>query len=104
MAKKMMYSFAEKKNSVNGVISTIMGTVSLLLLVAMIYTSYYMRGDAGIYAGAFGLSGMIFAFVGFVLGIISFSEKNIKYKYPKIGSVMSGIVFTIWLGLFLIGV
>lgn len=104
MAKKMMYSFTEKKNSVNGIISTIMGIISLVFLLAMIYASYYMRGDAGIYAGAFGLCGMIFGFVGFIMGIYSFSEKNIKYKYPKIGSVLSGVVFVIWLLLYLIGV
>lgn len=103
MAKKMMYSFAEKKNPVNGIISTIMGAVSLVLMAAMIYTSYYMRGDAGIYAGAFGLSGMIFALAGFIMGIVSFSGKNIKYKYPKLGSVMSGTAFALWLGLYLIG-
>lgn len=103
MAKKMMYSFAEKKNSVNGIISTIMGGISLVLLLAMVYTSYYMRGEAGIYAGAFGLSGMIFALAGFVLGVVSFSEKNIKYKYPKLGSVMSGVAFAVWLGIFLMG-
>ena len=104
MAKKMMYSFAEKKNSVNGIIATIMGTISLVFLLAMIYTSYYMRGDAGLYAGAVGVCGIVFALVGFVLGIVSFSEKNIKYKYPKIGSVLCGIVFVIWLSLYLIGV
>ena len=104
MAKKMMYSFEEKKHSVNGIIATIMGTVSLVFLLAMIYASYYMRGDAGLYAGAFGVCGIIFVLAGFILGIISFSEKNIKYKYPKIGSVMSGVVFVIWLGLYLIGI
>ncbi len=104
MAKKMMYSFTEKKNSVNGIISTIMGSVSLVFLLAMIYASYYMRGDAGLYAGAFGLCGMIFALAGFIVGVCSFSEKNIKYKYPKIGSVLSGTVFVIWLALYLIGV
>ncbi|EET59890.1 hypothetical protein BRYFOR_08013 [Marvinbryantia formatexigens DSM 14469] len=104
MAKKMMYSFTEKKNSVNGIISTIMGGISLVFLLAMIYASYYMRGDAGIYAGAFGLCGLIFALAGFIVGIRSFSEKNIKYKYPKIGSVLSGTVFVIWLALYLIGV
>lgn len=103
MARKMMYSFAEKKNPVNGIISTIMGTVSLVLLLAAIYMSYYMRGDAGIYVGAFGISGMLFGLVGFILGIYSFSEKNIKYKYPKLGSVLSGITFVVWLGLYLIG-
>lgn len=103
MAKKMMYSFEEKKNSANGIVSTIMGTVSVVLLLAMIYTSYYMRGEAGLYAGAFGLSGMLFALAGFIVGVSSFSEKNIKYKYPKIGSLLCGIVFVIWLALFLGG-
>ena len=103
MAKKTMYSFEEKTHPTDGIVSTIMGGISLALLIVAVYSSYYMRGDAGIYAGAFGLSGMIFAFAGFVLGIISFSEKNIKYKYPKIGSVMSGIVFVVWLGVALGG-
>ncbi|MDO5538740.1 MAG: DUF6142 family protein [Eubacteriales bacterium] len=103
MAKKMMYSFEEKKNSGNGIVSTIMGTIALVFLLAMIYSSYYMRGEAGLYAGAFGICGMIFSFAGFIVGIMSFSEKNIKYKYPKIGSLMCGVVFVIWLALFLIG-
>ena len=104
MAKKMMYSFAEKKNPVSGIISTIMGAVSLIFLLAMVIVSYYMWGHAGIYAGAFGLCGMIFALAGFLLGVTSFSEKNIKYKYPKLGSILCGIMFVIWLGLYLIGV
>ena len=104
MAKKTMYSFEEKRHSVNGIISTIMGTVSLVFLLAMIYASYYMRGHAGLYAGAFGVCGILMSCAGFILGIVSFSEKNIKYKYPKIGSVLSGVAFAIWLGLYLIGI
>ncbi len=104
MAKRMMYSFEEKKHSGNGIIATIMGSISLLFLLAMIYASYYMRGDAGLYAGAFGVCGLMFSLTGFILGISGFSEKNIKYKYPKIGSVLSGVVFVAWLGLYLIGV
>ncbi len=104
MAKKMMYSFTEKKHSVDGIISTIMGSISLVFLLAMVYASYYMRGDAGIYAGAFGVCGIAFALAGFIVGIISFSEKNIKYRYPKIGSVLCGVLFAAWLGLYLIGV
>ena len=104
MAKKMMYSFEEKKNSVNGIISTIMGVISIVLLLAAVYSSYYMRGHAGIYAGAMGLSGILFSCAGFILGIVSFKEKNIKYKYPKIGSIMCGIVFAVWLTILLTGV
>ena len=103
MAKKMMYSFAKKTNSFNGIISIFMGGISALFLLGMIYTSYYMRGEAGIYAGAFGISGMIFALAGFILGIRSFSEKDIKYTYPKAGSIISGIAFVMWLGLYVLG-
>ena len=99
MAKKTMYSFEEKTHPTDGIVSTIMGGISLALLIVAVYSSYYMRGDAG----AFGLSGILFAFVGFIIGVKSFSRKNIKYKYPKIGSILCGIVFVVWLGVALGG-
>lgn len=104
MAKKMMYSFEEKKDPVDGKVSAVMGILSLILLIAAVYSSYYMRGDAGMYAGAMGLSGIIFAFVGFLIGVKSFSGKNIRYKYPKIGSILCGILFVVWLGVIIGGV
>lgn len=103
MAKKRMYSFEEKKNSENGIVSTIMGVIALVLLLVAIYSSYYMRGSAGLYAGAFGACGLLFSLVGFIVGLLSLSEKNVTYKYPKIGSLLCGIVFVIWLGLLLMG-
>lgn len=103
MARKMMYSFEEKKNPTDGIVSSIMGLISLILLIAAIYSSYYMRGNAGIYAGALGISGILFAFVGFIIGVKSFARKNIKYKYPKIGSILCGVVFVVWLGVILGG-
>ena len=104
MAKKMMYSFEEKKDPVDGKVSSVMGILSLILLVAAIYSSYYMRGDAGMYAGAMGLSGILFAFVGFLIGVKSFSGKNIRYKYPKMGSILCGILFVVWLGVIIGGI
>ena len=104
MAKKMMYSFEEKKDPADGIVSTIMGIISLVLLIAAVYSSYYMRGNAGIYAGVMGISGILFAFVGFIIGVKSLSGKNIRCKYPKIGSIMCGIVFVVWLWVVLGGV
>lgn len=104
MARKTMYSFEEKRHPFNGIVSTILGIIGLLILLGTIYASYYNRGDAGIYAGAFGITGMLFSLTGFILGIKSFSEKNIKYRYPKIGSIMSGIAFVLWLGILAMGV
>lgn len=104
MARRPMYSFEEKKHSFNGIISTIMGLVGFCTLIGMIYASYYNRGHAGIYAGAFGITGMVFSLAGFIIGIRSFSERNIKYKYPKLGSFLCGIAFVLWLGILAMGV
>lgn len=104
MARKTMYSFEEKRHSFNGIISTIMGMVGMLSLFGMIYASYYNRGHAGLYAGAFGITGMLFSLIGFIIGIKSFSEKNIKYRYPKLGSFLCGIAFVLWLGILVMGV
>ncbi len=104
MARKTMYSFEEKHQSANGKAATALGAASLVFLLAMVYASYYTRGHAGLYAGAFGVCGLVLGFAGFVLGIYSFSEKNCKHTYPKIGSVLSGVAFVCWLGLYLIGI
>lgn len=104
MARKTMYSFEEKRHPFHGIVSTIMGAIGVLTLLGTIYASYYNRGDAGLYAGAFGITGMLFSAVGFCLGIKSFSEKNIKYRYPKLGSIMSGIAFVLWIGILVMGV
>ena len=45
MAKKTMYSFEEKTHPTDGIVSTIMGGISLALLIVAVYSSYYMRGD-----------------------------------------------------------
>ena len=39
MARKVMYSFAEKKHSVNGIVSTVLGGIALVFLLAMIYAA-----------------------------------------------------------------
>ena len=42
MAKKRMYSFAEKKHSQRGLVSTILGGLSLVIFGALAYLAYYL--------------------------------------------------------------
>lgn len=52
MARKRMYSFAEKKHSQRGLVSTILGGISLVIFAALAYLAYYLDGQGGAYLGS----------------------------------------------------
>jgi len=103
MAKKTLYSFKEKKHSKKGILSTILGGISLLIFLVLAIVSASSRGNAGIYAGTIGLSAMLLSICGLIIGLISFAEEDKIYLYSKIGSVLSGVIMVGWIALILLG-
>lgn len=103
MARKKMYSFAEKKHSQRGFVSSILGGISLLIFLVMGYLAFYLDGAGGAYLGSFGLTGLVFALMGLILGLISFGENNTLYFYSKLGSILNGCVLAVWIFVVLIG-
>ena len=75
MAKKRMYSFAKEKHSGKGILSTILGTLSLVIFAVLAWLAYYLDGQGGVYLGSIGLLGMVFArrHHGGIVGICSFN-------------------------------
>ena len=55
MAKKRMYSFAKEKHSGKGILSTILGTLSLVIFAVLAWLAYYLDGQGGVYLGSIGL-------------------------------------------------
>ena len=45
MAKKRMYSFAKEKHSGKGILSTILGTLSLVIFAVLAWLAYYLDGQ-----------------------------------------------------------
>ena len=76
MARKPMYSFAEKRHSKRGITASVLGGVSFLIFCVLAYLSFYFRGQGGQYLGAIGLTAMIMSFSGLILGFLSLTEKN----------------------------
>ncbi|HIT89478.1 MAG TPA: hypothetical protein IAC41_03545 [Candidatus Merdenecus merdavium] len=103
MAKRTMYSFYEKKHTKKGIISTILSGVSFLVFLVLTFVSYYLKGNAGLYAGSIGLTAMIISIYGLVLGFQSFQEPGKLYLFSKIGSILNGLIAVGWLSLILIG-
>lgn len=76
MAKKRMYSFAKEKHSGKGILSTILGTLSLVIFAVLAWLAYYLDGQGGVYLGSIGLLGMVFAVSSVVFGLMGFGRKQ----------------------------
>ena len=104
MAKKRMYSFAKEKHSGKGVLSTVLGILSLIIFGVLAWLAYYLDGQGGIYLGSIGLLGIVFALCGVVFGLMGFAEDNVRYLFAKVGAILNGIMLTLWVFVILIGI
>ena len=97
------YKFSDKNETLGGTISTILGMISLSLLVYGLSISFRANGDAGVSLGSIGLSSAMLAIFGCVIGLISFKEEDKFYLLSKIGSMLCGIISVFMLGVLLMG-
>lgn len=104
MAKKKMYTFSEHRHSKQGIISTVLGGLSLLIFLALAYTSYWYYGEGGPVLGSLGFTGIIFSICGLVSGLMSFREKHILYTFSKAGSILGSVALVVWIFVVLLGV
>lgn len=102
-AVKGNIKFSDKSHTVNGIISTIVGAISVAIMFTIITVSCMQRGEAGVYIGAIGLTGLIIAIVGLYLGIKSFGERECYYLFSKIGCILNTVMILIWVSFYVIG-
>ncbi len=50
-----------------------------------------------------GFLSMAFSIIGFVLGARGFQEEDVYYLFSKIGIGMNGILFVLWVLIFIAG-
>lgn len=103
MARRKMYTFSERRQSRQGVTSTILGSISLLLFFILAYAAYWMYGEGGPVIGALGFTGLVFAVCGLVKGLLSFREKHMLYSFSKAGSIISSVALVVWIFVTLLG-
>lgn len=101
--KKASIKFTNKSHATNGIVSTVLGGISLILMCALVVLSYVKGGNAGIYVGSIGLTALIIAIVGLIKGIVSFQERERYYLFSKIGSVCNAVIIVLWVAIYVIG-
>lgn len=102
--KRKRIRFSDRTHPVAGIVSTIIGVVSLSVLVVLCVVSEKARGNAGIEVGAVGILSLIASTVGFVIATRCYRKEDIYMTMPTIGSILNGVLVIVYLLLFFVGV
>ncbi len=83
--KKGGYIFTVRKHPEKGIMSMILGILSLLSVGAAVYLAYRNGGDAQPQYAAAVFLVTLFSLAGLVLGVLSRVEKDNYYLFPHLG-------------------
>jgi len=97
------YKFSDKRQSLGGIISTIMGLLALASLIYGVYISFKAHGYAGLKVGSLGLLSLFISVIGTIIGLLSFKEDDKFYTLSKVGSMLCGILAVFMIAVFLMG-
>lgn len=93
------YKFTDKNNTKGGIGSTLLAMIGFVMLVMGVIISYKNNGNAGLSVGALGTCSFMVTTIGFVMGLMSFKEKERFYLFSWIGTILNGVL---WLGMSMI--
>ncbi len=92
VAMRRNYKFTNKKHPRRAIASTILGTVSLLSMGAVIYLSFMGNGGTRPGYGLTGLLAVCFTLVGVIIGLLSLREKDCFHVFGWLGTILNLLV------------
>lgn len=101
--KRASIKFVGRKQSLYGLISTVIGSAGLLSIAALFYVTTKSDGTTSTWVGLAGLAILVATLAGLIVGASSFKQKDIFYTLPIIGVVMNGIIFLGMVVLYFLG-
>lgn len=97
------YMFTDNRHPEKGIMSAILGALSVATLVAAVLFTYQNGGQALAKYAVAALVAALFSAVGLVLGIMSRFERDIFKLFPNLGIVLNSVAFVFVVFLFVIG-
>ena len=93
---KERYVFSDYRHPEKGIMSAILGCLSVGTFAAAVLFTYRNGGQALVKYAAAAIVAAVFSVAGLILGIVAATEKNIFHFFPNLGIVLNsiGIVFT----------
>lgn len=102
--RKSRIKFVGRAHSKRGIISMLLGLLTLGTFITVSFLSGIHRGDVGLWLGAIGMAAFAVAIAGFMIGIKSFKEKDIFYVAPILGVGLNGIMTVTLFCLYIVGI
>ena len=93
------YMFTDNRHPEKGVMSTILGCISVTALAVAVVFTYRDGGQAQLRYAAAALVAAIFSVAGIILGIMSRFERDIFKLFPNLGIILNllSIIFIVFL-------
>ncbi len=94
--KRRVYSINDSKYSANSIASLVLCLISIAIFLVLLFISFFMKGDAGAWAGAFGVTGIVMAVLGLRYGFLGFKDDCKSYFCCKFGTILSTAAIVVW--------
>ncbi len=101
--KKKSFMFTTKHQSENGIISCVIGIVSLLAMISSIAFSFAHGGDVPRNFGGVGMFAALGDLIGIIAAIISLRERDIFIWVPRIALIANIVLLFCWTAMVLFG-
>ena len=96
--RKSGYIFTSKRHPERGIMSLILGIISIISVVVAIYLAYRNNGNAQPQYGAAIFLVTIYSVVGIILGVVSRMEKEVYYLFPYLGMLLNAVALSMKIG------
>lgn len=103
MAKQKQYSFLEKKPSKRAKSAIRYGALSVGVFLILLMLAFLTSGSLPQASGGIGFMGVVLSMVGFITGMKDMIQSPSPNIYTTIGTLMSGVIFMIWMGMYILG-
>ena len=81
--------FSDKKNSPGGLLSAVLGLISLAAVIASLVVSYKSHGVVSERIGAALFLSVVFSVSGLIMGIHAHMDDDLLLLFPKIGIALN---------------
>lgn len=97
------YGQARLKHARKGIISCMTATLVALIVLLLIVSAFFKKGQLAAIVGSFGIFAVILSIIGLVNGIKGFREREKNYLTCKVGIGINGTFLAVLIGIFVRG-
>ena len=103
MRAKKNYMFTNKEHPVRGIMSFLLGIISIISIILAVFFTFQNKGVAAFNYGIVVLLATLFSIVGLTLGILAKTEKDKYYFFCYMGMILNFIGLVMISGILYVG-